>query len=773
MWVTAENLPNKELLTSDKILTDCDALKPLFFNYPGDDTNFLDGLVLAREGFEEEDPYRMRVCSTCLDDMRKNKLPKAAKANGFVLGDFPEELQAASWVEMIAASPVRMSGTVLALEQFKIGQVPGSAKSMMRGTFTFYLQNSYAIGQHLPACATDVAGSFTCALVGSKPTPEQLRRFFGARRSMVRALLDFQLDRSDRLAGVHKLARDAQTSEDNLRTYAEDGSIPKAIQEALFPVTDRANSIANARSTHAHGNREPETTGSNGGDEMVDSLEPVGVKGNGMDTIEDSTTAPFIIETNAVMPSGGDMANVIHYRGTRLRTLRSMMKRSSLVTTTEDNASASLARQANAEAAAAVGRAPPVLTENAMVVTHTGNLVSDFYDNGLFVGAYFNLFPHGLGGHLDVRRRSISFKEWAQILLRQRDARFRKDRTFLFCVCALIFRREAINNARWKITRGVPKSVAQQLVSVTPEDLGAAAKEIEQGTGAWSTLNDRPAIRALITSMESVHAGASWTTYNKRSTRMKGISFTMQMGQPFFWMTVSPSDTNSPIVLEMAGFKIDVTSRLKADYPDYPERLRLVAGNHVASAFFYHSVIEAVLTCLLRFGAADGDGGVLGRVKGYIGMTEEQRRLMLHCHLLVWVYGYNDFSSFRALLDKTPKKYNKLARFLEQVIFNQVATLADVNLTLHGHGYNDVTASSRDSAASRPTPDPLVVNAKERIAQPPPTACFPRDGIDRCHVHDIAFARLMYLDLAELTPGANLHKCQPTCHKYNHKDSCR
>ena len=96
-------------------------------------------------------------------------------------------------------------------------------------------------------------------------------------------------------------------------------------------------------------------------------------------------------------------------------------------------------------------------------------------------------------------------------------------------------------------------------------------------------------------------------------------------------------------------------------------------------------------------------------------MTEEQRRLMLHCHLLVWVYGCNDFSSFRALLDKTPQKYNKLARFLEQVIFNQVATLADVNLTLHGHDfneYNDVTASSRHSAASRPTPDPLVVKAK-------------------------------------------------------------
>ena len=66
-------------------------------------------------------------------------------------------------------------------------------------------------------------------------------------------------------------------------------------------------------------------------------------------------------------------------------------------------------------------------------------------------------------------------------------------------------------------------------------------------------------------------------------------------------------------------------------------------------------------------------------------MTEEQRRLMLHCHVLVWVYGYTDFSSFRSLLDKTPVK-NELARFLKRVIFNQVATLGDVNVALHGHG---------------------------------------------------------------------------------------
>lgn len=156
--------------------------------------------------------------------------------------------------------------------------------------------------------------------------------------------------------------------------------------------------------------------------------------------------------------------------------------------------------------------------------------------------------------------------------------------------------------------------------------------------------------------------------------------------------------------------------------------------------------------------------------QAYVGMTEEQRRLMLHCHLLVWVYGYNDCASFRDLMDKPPEKYSKLARFLERVIFNQVASLVDVKLAMHGH---DVPGSSEEAPPPDTTPDPLVVSAKERIARAPPTACYPHPDDPRCRIHDEAFARLMYLDLAELTPGVNEHKCQPTCHKYNHKDSCR
>ncbi|CAB1107609.1 unnamed protein product [Ectocarpus sp. CCAP 1310/34] len=759
--VAVKDLPHKYLLVANESLLNCAAVRDEFFNYPGDHRNVLDGHVLARQGFQPDAPHHLRVCQECLNSLLKDKMPEAALANGLWLGDFPDHLRGATFVEMMAASPVRISGMVLALDELKVGNVRGSAKSLMRGTFTFYMQDAYGVQLRLPACDTDIAGSFTCALVGAKPSVGQLRKLFGARRKMVEDLLAFQLDKDNQLVGVHQLAQEAQLSAENLDTYKDDGSIPKAIFDALLPVNDSTNAYANARSTHAHGNREP--------DDHEDGPAPPAAADHADDGA--GATPPFIIETNAIMPSGDDLAVSSHAKPGRLRTLGVVLNsrhggRPSAATAASGDAS--LPQMAAAQARAAAGQ-PPDGTQNALVLTHSGQMVSDFHNPGLFVGAYFDLFPHGVGGHLDKRTRPLDLKRWAQILLRRRDARFRKSRTFLYCVCALIFRREAISNARWKLRGRVPRDVASRIAGVTAQDLRAVAAEMETGSSGFSALADRPGIRDLIKNMEFVHAGASWTIYNKRSTRMIAISFIMQMGQPLFWLTINPADVNSPIVMVLAGVELDVTSRLKADFPAYADKLRFVANDPVASADFFHATIDAVLTCLLRFGACDGDGGVLGRVKGYVGMTEEQKRLTLHCHLLVWVYGYNDFASFRELMDKTPTRYFELAEYLDKVIFNQIATLSDINHVMRG-----VQPSPEvETDVPAPPPDQLMRPAKERMAVPPPSSCFPRDGQPRNNVHDDKYAHLMYLDLAGLTGGANLHKCQATCRKFNHGDSCR
>lgn len=237
-----------------------------------------------------------------------------------------------------------------------------------------------------------------------------------------------------------------------------------------------------------------------------------------------SSTDPFIIETNAVIPSGSDMVDDPYYRATRLRTLQSLMEGKQPDATGEDfnprpsPSTASLPRQTNAEANAAAGRAPTDIT-NVLVVPHTGNMVSDFYDDGLAVGAYFDLFPHGVGGHLDQRQKHVGFNEWARILMRQRDPCCGKSKTFLFCVCAMIFKREAISNARWRLTGRISRRLANSFGTLTANDIAAVASEVEQGVGTLVALSHNSSANALIKTMASVHSGTSWTIYNKRPTR--------------------------------------------------------------------------------------------------------------------------------------------------------------------------------------------------------------------------------------------------------------
>lgn len=136
-------------------------------------------------------------------------------------------------------------------------------------------------------------------------------------------------------------------------------------------------------------------------------------------------------------------------------------------------------------------------------------------------------------------------------------------------------------------------------------------------------------------------------------------------------------------------------------------------------------------------------------------MTEEQRRFMLHYHLLVWVYGYNDFSSFRVLI------YGQDSRKIQRVdSLSRASYLQSSSQALHGHGDTESSASAAECGAepaaesavehaaesppehaaeqteSEQLQDPLVIDVRQRIAQAPHPACSPRFNVPRCLVQD-------------------------------------
>lgn len=511
--VAANIVPNRSILAAGENLRAHAHIMTGFTDYPGDTTNCLDGLVLAKQGFEPEAPHDLRICKECLRDLRNKIMPFAALANGLWVGDLPEHLADSSWVELAAASPVRTSGMVFSLEQLKVGNIPGSAQRMMRGTFTFFFQNAFGVEAALPSCDADIAGSMTVAFVGARPTDAQLRKLFGARRSRITELLNFQKDVGNRLAGKHVLFHRAKESLENLATYSRDGGVPPAILRSVIEASDPRKSRQKARSTYVPDNREAEAPVT--ADDIADA--------NDNDVC--------VIDNVGVMPSGADIS--AEGRPDRLRALGGTLQPVPCPILAATPAS-SLAARAAATAAATAGRAPPQPTNKMLVIPHTGRMVEDFYEPGTMIAAYFHLFPHAVGGPLDARNRSLTFTRWARVLLRRRDSRFRKSRTFVFCLAAIIFRREAISNSYWKLTGRVSRGVATTLAGITGDDLRAAAKEMEGGTSAVTALASRPASRKLIKSMQSVNCRSTWTIFNKSALRLKTISMVMCLGQPMW-----------------------------------------------------------------------------------------------------------------------------------------------------------------------------------------------------------------------------------------------
>ena len=62
---------------------------------------------------------------------------------------------------------------------------------------------------------------------------------------------------------------------------------------------------------------------------------------------------------------------------------------------------------------------------------------------------------------------------------------------------------------------------------------------------------------------------------------------------------------------------------------------RLIANNPVAGACFFHFMVEMFIEHVL--GVGTNHRGLYGDTSGYYGTVEQQGRLTLHLHMLLWI----------------------------------------------------------------------------------------------------------------------------------------
>jgi hypothetical protein len=132
---------------------------------------------------------------------------------------------------------------------------------------------------------------------------------------------------------------------------------------------------------------------------------------------------------------------------------------------------------------------------------------------------------------------------------------------------------------------------------------------------------------------------------------------------------LSPADNKHPISLYYADTNEKFTPVIRSK----SEKDSLIADNPVASARFFHFMVQAFIKHIL---GVDADhSGLYGDTSSYYGTVEQQGRLTLHLHMLLWIRGALTPQEIRdRIMDPESDFQKKMVEYLESVHMGEFIT---------------------------------------------------------------------------------------------------
>ena len=133
--------------------------------------------------------------------------------------------------------------------------------------------------------------------------------------------------------------------------------------------------------------------------------------------------------------------------------------------------------------------------------------------------------------------------------------------------------------------------------------------------------------------MDAIAGKMHGSTTSKKFMRNEIWSLISSLGAPSWYITLSPADIQHPLCVYYAGTQTEFRPTITT----YDDRMRSVCANPVAGARFFHFMVETFITDVL--GINESHRGLYGDTGGYYGTVEQQGRLTLHLHMLLWIKG--------------------------------------------------------------------------------------------------------------------------------------
>ncbi len=320
--------------------------------------------------------------------------------------------------------------------------------------------------------------------------------------------------------------------------------------------------------------------------------------------------------------------------------------------------------------------------EKLLILGHTDAAESLFKNPTLYSSAFPWLFPYGLGSiDNDKRKIKISAKLHKGHLLMYHDKRFQMDRLFsLFA-----FNHEQIKDsttAGFILTKqSCFQDVCNRISNLDHKVLQDITERYGKEEAVKAETAEEKNCFRLLNDLDKVAEKVDGSFTSKKHMRNELWSLVSYKGAPSWFITFAPADNFHPLCLYYADTEEQFIPRFRTS----SDRYRLIAQNPVAGARFFHTMVQLFLKHVL--GVDTEQAGVFGKPSAYYGTVEQQGRLTLHLHMLVWIVNSLSPQEIRnRIMDPTSDFQKKMIDYLESA---HTAEYVDSELEIVREEIND------------------------------------------------------------------------------------
>jgi len=293
--------------------------------------------------------------------------------------------------------------------------------------------------------------------------------------------------------------------------------------------------------------------------------------------------------------------------------------------------------------------------------------VPDFRNPAIMTWLFPHLDPWGIGGFYHPRRMvKISMEEQVSHLLMVDDSPFERDTEFAFVFYNVIRKAAVTKSLRFTVPFKTHKRIIADLLRVDPVILAHLNRECTRDA-LYRPVNEEEQLAfRLLASLGTIARHIPGSDGYKLNLRNEIRSLIYYRSTPTLFVTINPSDVDSPIVRLYSGESVNLEDLSRGEGLDSWRRRLLAAKNPAACALYFDLMIKRFVDVILRYGR--NEPGLYGYCTAYYGTVEAQGKGTLHCHMLIWLKGHLSPLSLREKIASSPVYKQKMFEWLESII---------------------------------------------------------------------------------------------------------